>query len=107
MLKLCQKSEFRRGLFRAMLAMFAVSILVSASAVAHGEQNKKPKPPKLTKYYANWLDRDVAYIITKAERKEFLQLASDEDRDNFIQRFWDIRNPTPGSPSNTYKDEIY
>jgi GWxTD domain-containing protein len=47
------------------------------------------------------------YIITKEERDDFLKLPSDEARDKFISDFWEIRNPSPGSPSNAYKDEIY
>jgi GWxTD domain-containing protein len=62
---------------------------------------------KLEKNYREWLDRDVAYIITKEERNTFLKLTTDEARDQFIQNFWEVRNPTPGSPENTYKDEIY
>ncbi len=70
-------------------------------------KSKKNDKVKLSKYYSQWLNRDVAYIITKQERRIFLQLTSDETRDDFIKRFWAIRNPAPGSPVNTYKDEIY
>lgn len=70
-------------------------------------RNAKSKKQKLPKYYSQWLNRDVAYIITKQERRTFLRLTSDEARDKFIKRFWAIRNPSPGSPVNTYKDEIY
>jgi GWxTD domain-containing protein len=102
---LYDNTESKRGrLFRAICGLIVVASLVVTSGVGWAEQKKKPKLPK---YYTNWLDRDVAYIITKPERKDFLQLTSDDERDNFIQRFWDVRNPTPGSPSNTYKDEIY
>src|SRR4029077_8885030 len=54
-----------------------------------------------------WLERDVVYIITKDERDEFQRLNSDEARDKFIADFWEVRNPDPGSPTNSYKDEIY
>ena len=92
------------GPLRAAIFLFLVVRLVTGLPLAGAEKKKKPQVPK---YYANWLNRDVAYIITKQERKEFLQLATDGARDDFIQRFWDVRNPTPGSPANTYKDEIY
>src|SRR6185437_1577550 len=32
---------------------------------------------------------------------------SDDARDKFIEHFWAIRNPVPGSDVNTYKDDIY
>ncbi len=66
-------------------------------------QAKDSLPPR----YHQWLDRDVAYIITHEERGAFLKLASNADRDKFIQRFWEIRNPSPGAPTNPYREEHY
>ncbi len=63
--------------------------------------------PKLDKTYREWLERDVVYIITKDEKDAFLHLTTDAARNKFIEDFWEIRNPNPGSPSNTYKEEIY
>ena len=57
--------------------------------------------------YRKWLDEDVPYIITPAERRDFLHLKTDEQRDQFIKAFWERRNPTPGAADNTYKDEHY
>lgn len=61
----------------------------------------------LPERYREWLTRDVAYIITNEEKQAFLHLAGDADRDNFIERFWEVRNPTPGAPANPYKAEHY
>lgn len=57
--------------------------------------------------YKKWLDEDVRWIITDQERKAFLSLTNDEERDAFIEQFWQRRNPDPDSPDNTYRDEIY
>ena len=65
------------------------------------------KKQKLEKDYREWLERDVTYIITKDEKDAFLRLTTNEARDKFIEDFWAIRNPNPGSPSNSFKDEIY
>jgi GWxTD domain-containing protein len=65
------------------------------------------KKEKLAKNYRDWLERDVVYIITKDERDRFLKLTSDEARDKFMSDFWEVRNPNPGSPINTYKEEFY
>jgi GWxTD domain-containing protein len=62
---------------------------------------------KLAQEYRNWLDQEVVYIITREERSAFLKLTSDDARDKFIEKFWAIRNPTPDSPTNEYKDEHY
>ncbi|HTZ58915.1 MAG TPA: GWxTD domain-containing protein, partial [Acidobacteriaceae bacterium] len=57
--------------------------------------------------YKRWLDEDVRWIITDQEMKAFKSLSNDEERDNFIEQFWQRRNPDPDSPENTYKDEHY
>jgi len=57
--------------------------------------------------YKTWLDQDVRWIITDQERKAFLSLSNDEERDAFIEQFWRRRNPDPDSPENTYREEIY
>jgi GWxTD domain-containing protein len=97
-----QSKRGRRLPVTLALSLFLVVGLVSGVARARNTEEAQ-----LSKYYREWLDRDVVYIITRPERKQFLQLSSDEARDKFIQRFWEIRNPAPGSPVNTYKDEIY
>src|SRR6266404_8789102 len=87
--------------FRRAMALLLVSLSgISPLGVAQKKQ-------KLDRVYREWLERDAAYIITKDERDAFLRLATDGARDKFIESFWEIRNPTPGSPTNTYKDEIY
>ena len=47
------------------------------------------KKPQLPPQYKKWLDQDVIYIITDEERKEFLALTTDEERDKFQESFWD------------------
>jgi GWxTD domain-containing protein len=82
-------------------------VLLAAILFACGGIGLAQKKQRLEKNYRDWLERDVAYIITKDERDAFLKLATDEAREKFIETFWEIRNPSPGSPANTYKDEIY
>ena len=57
--------------------------------------------------YQPWLDEDVVYIITKEERDAFLRLATNEERDQFIETFFDRRNPDPESGENRFKEEHY
>ncbi len=57
--------------------------------------------------FKRWLDEDVRYIITGEERKAFVQMATDEERENFIESFWMRRDPTPDSMENEYKEEHY
>ena len=62
---------------------------------------------ELSSEYRKWLSEDVRWIMTTAERKEFLALSSDEQRAQFVVAFWERRNPTPGSKANPFKVEHY
>ncbi len=78
---------------------------------------KKKKEPKsvfdvdrvtyeqLADKYRKFLDM-TAYISSSEERKVFLSLTNDRDRDLFINFFWQQRDPTPGTPQNEYQEEI-
>ncbi len=55
--------------------------------------------------FRNWLDM-VAHITIADERKVFLKLGNDRDRDAFITMFWLQRDPTQGTPENEFKSEI-
>jgi GWxTD domain-containing protein len=52
---------------------------------------------------AEFLDK-VGYIITREERKVFLELP-DERKDEFIEEFWRRRDPDPGTEHNAFKAE--
>lgn len=58
---------------------------------------------KLRPAYADFLGQ-VNYIITKAERKIFLELP-DADKDGFIEEFWKRRDPDPDTEVNEYRLE--
>ena len=56
----------------------------------------------------NWLLNEVPDIITEAERRAFLELGTEEEREQFIEHtFWDPRNPDPESPVNPVREEHY
>jgi len=57
--------------------------------------------------YKTWLGQEVTYIISDDERKAFLTLSNDEERDSFIEAFWQRRNPNPDSPENEFREEHY
>ncbi len=57
--------------------------------------------------YKKWVDEDVRWIITDQELQAFKQLSNDEERDQFIEAFWQRRNPNPDSPENEYRETHY
>jgi GWxTD domain-containing protein len=71
------------------------------------KENAKSLHQELSKTYKKWLDEDVIYIISDEERKAFKQLSNDEERDQFIEAFWQRRDPTPDTEENEFKDEHY
>jgi GWxTD domain-containing protein len=62
---------------------------------------------ELKSTYRVWLNEEVPYIISDDERKAFMSLSNDEERDAFIESFWQRRNPNPDSPENEYREEHY
>jgi GWxTD domain-containing protein len=71
------------------------------------KENAKSLRRELRGEYRKWLDEDVRWIITDDERKAFMQLSNNEERDQFIEAFWQRRNPNPDSEDNEFKDEHY
>jgi GWxTD domain-containing protein len=71
------------------------------------KKNERAFKQEVSKVYKKWLDEDVIYIITDEERSAFKQLSNDEERDNFIEAFWQRRDPTPDTEENEYKEEHY
>jgi len=97
----------------------AIALLALTFAVPSGLAQKKndkgqdpsEKPrnvkPELKKAYKDWLDKDVAYIITDEERKAFKKLETDDERERFIEEFWRRRDPDPDTDENEFREEYY
>jgi GWxTD domain-containing protein len=75
------------------------------------EKQKRKRDEKLRKEletpYKKWLNEDVVYIITDEEKTAFRRLATDEEREQFIEQFWLRRDPTPDTEENEFKEEHY
>jgi GWxTD domain-containing protein len=68
---------------------------------------QKALKDELKGVYKKWVDEDVRWIITDQELQAFKSLSNDEERDQFIEKFWLRRNPNPDSPENEYREEHY
>ncbi len=73
------------------------------------EQKQKLKKTlkELDTPYKTWLNEDVVYIISPAERTAFLRLETNEEREQFIESFWLRRSTNPDLPDNDFKEEHY
>jgi GWxTD domain-containing protein len=103
------------------LFSFAIAIPPVPAQQAGGE-NAPPTPQKLDREhkkklkraekelegpYKQWLSEDVIYIISPEERSAFLQLETNEEREQFIEQFWLRRSNNPDLPDNDFKEEHY
>jgi GWxTD domain-containing protein len=99
---------------------FTIALLTLIFAVSSGLAQKKNNEktqdpsekarnvkPELNKAYKDWLEKDVAYIITDEERKAFKKLQTDDERERFIEEFWRRRDPDPDTDENEYREEYY
>jgi GWxTD domain-containing protein len=112
-------------ILRSISTCVVVLLACGISAYAQGEAADPGQPAaqkKLTKDqkqkikrtykeldtpYKTWLSEDVVYIISPEERSTFLQLATNEEREQFIESFWLRRSSNPDLPDNDFKEEHY
>lgn len=60
-----------------------------------------------TSAWQKWVDEDVVHIIEPEEKKAYLSLRDDAEREEFVKQFWARRDPTPGTERNERKEEHY
>jgi len=129
---MCRSPQFRIAACLMLLVPFvagrAQSSAPAGAAAAEQNQNAGDQPDPLKRQpsdkerraqqkqlqkeimgetYKKWLDVDVRWIITPDEAKAFKTLSNNEERDQFIEQFWQRRNPNPDSEENDFKEEHY
>lgn len=121
-----QVSRWALGVVAALTLIFGISILGAFPSDDQDKTQENPKTenskPKMSKEekrrqkalrnemetpYKKWLTDEVPYIITDEERAAFKKLTTDDEREAFIENFWQRRNPNPESPENEFKEEYY
>ncbi len=79
------------------------AILVALLVVSAGSNlSAATKVKKLPLRYRTWIE-EVELILRKEERKAFLALDKDYQRDAFIRQFWASRDPYPETVKNEFK----
>ncbi len=106
-----------RKFSRLALALLSLTFALPSAGLAQKKkaedqgQDPSERPrnvkPELKKAYKDWLEKDVAYIITDEERKAFKKLATDDERERFIEEFWRRRDPDPDTDENEFREEYY
>lgn len=98
-----------RSLAPPFALLFAVLALLGGPGAAVGADSKlgraerKALEERLPPEFRRWLT-EVDPIITDEERDAFLALDKDYQRDAFIRRFWEVRDPYPDTSRNELKE---
>jgi GWxTD domain-containing protein len=116
LMKRIQRLLYPKSPSGAWTPLFAAVSLMATAAMTLAAWQATPSPRKSeaaqtqtdrTSPYVLWLNEGVVYIIDDKERAAFQKLATDEEREKFIEQFWLRRDPTPGTPLNEFKEEHY
>lgn len=86
--------------------LVAPAVARAAHAVAPTRAERK-QIAALPQKYRDWMEL-VELLITKPERKSFLALEQDYQRDAFIQKFWEVRDQggTAGEAERTWMARV-
>src|SRR5215212_10193061 len=99
----------------SMLRRFVtVLLLVSFSSLTiqaqQPKRNTQEQPRKvkreLKKAYVEWIN-DVDLILTQSERDAWKKLETDDEREKFIEDFWNSRDLDPDTEDNEFKQEFF
>jgi GWxTD domain-containing protein len=113
------RKSLSRGSIGSCLFVAFVGLALCPLGHASVARDKEPKRDKAERRrlkaiqkemqspYKKWLEEEVPYIISQEERAAFNKLSTDEEREQFIESFWERRNPDPGSSENEFKEEYY
>ncbi len=92
---------------RTTIALVAMALALGTGAAAQEELSRGERLERLREDHRAWLEEEVVYIITDREEDVFLSLDTVEERDRFIEVFWEKRDPYPATPENEFRDEHY
>jgi GWxTD domain-containing protein len=101
----------------AVLTLLSLAVAAAGVYLGAARAQSNPEQPQIVEDngalqglplpYQQWLTQDVLWIITPQERATFITLPNNDERDKFIEQFWERRNTTPEVPGNTTKAEHY
>ena len=81
--------------------LVSLAAMLPFGAVADERVDRLPEEHRV------WLEEEVVYIITEAEREVFLAVEGFEEREHFIEAFWQRRDPVPATRENEFRTEHY
>ena len=86
------------------LSSLAALTLSTAALAAPPQKDEAPTRENLPARHREWLE-EVALLISPKEREAFLAVKQDYQRDAFIRRFWQVRDPFPKTARNELQEQ--
>ncbi len=95
--------------FSSFLLLAFIAFAFAAPALAQNDAQLTAKQvealeKQLPPQYQSWLE-EVRLLITLDERRTFVQLQEDYQRDHFIEQFWRQRDPYPQTARNEFREK--
>ena len=95
---------------RFVAVLLLVSFLTLTTSAQQTTRNPEEQPRKikreLKKAYVDWVN-DVEIILTQPERDAWKKLATDDEREKFIEDFWRSRDWDPDTEENEFKEQFF
>jgi Ca-activated chloride channel homolog len=79
-----------------------LALFLPAALAAAAQEKTPPLPADLSQRHRAWLE-EVSVLMTPKEREVFVALRKDYQRDAFIRRFWEVRDPFPKTALNEFQ----
>ena len=91
--------------FEAARANAAPTVAPAGSKVSIFQAFQEFKMPPNSEEQAgmHWAEGPVKWIMTADEKRRWSELAPGADWQDFVDQFWEARNPQPGNPDNIFK----
>jgi Ca-activated chloride channel homolog len=96
----------RRLALPPLLPLIAALFLLLLGGGTTPSQAADKRIAQLAPKYRQWLE-EVDLLLRKEEREAFLAIKEDYQRDGFINKFWESRDPYPETPENEFKRTWY
>jgi GWxTD domain-containing protein len=95
-------SRTRRAPFLLLLALLAAGC--AGGGASAPRSMAELINPALGPDYSGWMVGAASRLATPEEINEYLTLQNDEQAEAFVERFWQRRDPSPGTPGNPIRE---